>query len=105
MSETTRIEYGKSSIEGTIGVSARSASSGELPLLLGGSLGGRWRVALEHGVLDRGGGLLAGELVLHLRRAVELGPVRGADLREQRLVDPERLEYFLFPAHLCRQIA
>ena len=62
-------------------------------------------VLREHGLLDGLRRVLALELVLDLRRAVELGAVRGLDLVEQALVDLRLLDHDLLLAGLRGQLA
>ena len=77
---------------------------GQQPILVG-ALGRGRGVLLEDRALNGLGGVLALELVLHLRRRVELCAVGGADRVEDRLIDGDRLEHFLLLADLRGELA
>src|ERR1700719_2120295 len=83
----------------------RAALLGALRLLPGGAFRRRRCERLERRRLDRLGGVLALELVLDLRRGIEVGGEARADLLEHRLVDVDRLELFLLPADALGELA
>ena len=60
----------------------RATRLGALLLLIAGAVSRGRGVALEHFLVDLLGGLLALELVVHLRGLLECGAVRGANLGE-----------------------